>query len=425
MGKRPLGLTVAGIKALKPQATPFEIKDDAITGAYVEKRPSGAVSYVLRYRFADKTRKLTLGKFDVDEDGLAKARAKAREARNALGQGIDPAAAKRDAKAARAAASRQAEASAESAPVAPDQVETVAAEFIERYAKAKTRDWKETQRLLEKNVVTHWRGRRLSEISKADINAVLDFMIDRGAAVGANRVFAQLRKMSNWAVSRGLIERSPCEGIDKPSSETKRDRVLKDCELALVWQGCETIGFPFGPMTQLLILTGQRRGEVAGMSYSELDMEGALWTLPAERVKNDRQHKVPLSPQALALLRGVPRIVESDFVFSTTGTTAPSGFSNAKDCLDRALLKLDPRALDSWTMHDLRRSVASGMAGLGVQLHVIERVLNHVSGSFGGIVEVYQRHEFSPEMRAALDAWAAHVAEIVRVQNQKTAISEK
>jgi integrase len=244
-------------------------------------------------------------------------------------------------------------------------------------------------------------------------------MIDRGAAVGANRVFAQLRKMSGWALSRGLIERSPCEGIDKPSSETKRDRVLDDRELALVWRGCEAIGFPFGPLTHLLILTGQRRGEVAGMAYSELDLEGAIWTLPAARVKNKRQHAVSLSPQALALLRNMPRIVGSDFVFSTTGNTAPSGFSNAKEHLDATLLKLNPQPLAPWTLHDLRRSVASGMARLGVQLHVIERVLNHVSGTFGGIVSVYQKHSYADEMRAALDLWAAHI------QNQKSAISEK
>jgi len=410
MAKRPLGLTVASIKALKAQAKPFEIKDDAITGAYVEMRPSGAVSYVLRYRFVDRPRKFTIGKFDPDESDLARVRAVAREARNALGKGIDPAAAKRDAK----ATARQAEAIAEPAPAAPDLVETVTAEFVERHAKLNTRDWKETQRLLEKNVVAHWRGRRLSEISKADIHAVLDTMIDRGAAVGANRVFAQLRKMCNWAVGRGLIERSPCGGIDKPSSETKRDRVLDDRELTLVWRACEAIGFPFGPMTQLLILTGQRRGEVAGMSYSELDLEGALWTLPAERVKNKRLHKVPLSPQALALLSNMPRIVGSPFVFSTTGETAASGFSNAKEHLDRVLATLDPQPLSPWTIHDLRRSVATGMARLGVQLHVIERLLNHVSGSFSGVVGVYQRHSYQADMRAALDAWAAHIGAIVQ-----------
>jgi integrase len=417
MAKRPLGLTVASIKALKPQAKPFEIKDDAITGAYVEMRPSGAVSYVLRYRFVDRPRKFTIGKFDPDESDLARVRAAAREARNALGKGIDPASEKRERKAARAAIARQAETLPEpapAAPAAPDLVETVTAEFIERYAKPNTRDWKETERLLQKNVVAHLRGRRLSEISKADIHTILDLMIDRGAAVGANRVFAQLRKLCNWAVGRGLIERSPCEGIDKPSSETKRDRVLDDRELALVWRACDAIGFPFGPLTQLLILTGQRRGEVAGMCDKELDLSKALWSLPAARTKNKRPHAVPLSPQAVALLRGLPRIVGSDFVFSTTGKTAASGFSNAKEHLDRVLLTLAPQPSNPWTMHDIRRSVASGMARLGVQLHVIERVLNHVSGSFGGIVAVYQHHKFEDEMRAALDAWAAHLAEIAQ-----------
>ena len=420
MARKPLGLTVAGIKALRPRAERYEVKDDAITGCYVEVWPSGAVSYRLRYRFNGKSKKLIFGRFDVDEGGLSKVRAKAREARNRLGEGIDPASEKRAARAARALAAGQAEAIAEPAPPPPDLVETVAAEFIERSAKPNTRDWRETQRLLERNIVAHWRGRRLSEISKVDIHAALDAMIDRGAPVGANRVLAQLRKMCRWAMSRGLIERSPCEGIDKPSSETKRDRVLDDRELAQVWRACEALGFPFGPLTQMLILTGQRRGEVGGMAYSELDLEGALWTLPAARVKNKRQHAVPLPPQAVALLRGLPRIVGSDYVFSTTGNTAPSGFSNAKERLDEMLPALAP-----WTMHDLRRSVATGMARIGVALHVIERVLNHVSGSFGGIVAVYQRHSYSAEMRAALDLWAAHVVALVRAQNQNPTISEK
>jgi integrase len=418
MAKKPLGLTVAGIKALKPQAKPYEKKDDAVAGAWVEVRPSGAVSYVLHYRFGEKSRKLTIGKFDVDEGGLARVRAAAREARNLLGDGIDPSASKREAKAARVAALRQAETPPEPAPVAADSVESVAAEFIERYAKPNTRDWRETQRLLEKNIVPHWRGRRLSEISKADIHTVLDLMVNRGAAVGANRVFAQLRKMCGWAVSRGLIDRSPCDGITKPSSEMKRDRVLDDRELALVWQGCEMIGFPFGPLTQLLILTGQRRGEVAGLRYSELDLSKALWTLPAARVKNKRKHEVPLSPQAVTLLRGVPRVVSSDFVFSTTGKTAASGFSNSKDHLDATLLKLDPRPLAAWTIHDIRRSVASGMARLGVALHVIERVLNHVSGTFGGIAAVYQHHKFEDDMRDALDKWAAHIEKITSLSKK-------
>jgi integrase len=413
MGRKPLGLTVAAIKALKPQAKPFEIKDDALMGAYVEMRPSGAVSYVLRYRFDHKTCKLTLGRFDPDEGGLSKARAKAREARNLLGQGVDPAATKREAKAARAVAARQAQESAEPQPVAADLVETVMTEFIERHAKPKTRDWRETQRLLERNIVAAWRSRRLSEITKADIALVFDSMLDRGASVSVNRLFAQLRKMCSWAVERGLIYHSPCDGIKKPSSEGHpRERVLDDRELALIWRASSAIGFPFGAMTRLLILTGQRRGEVAGMCYSELDMDKAVWTLPGARTKNHRLHAVPLSAQALSVLATLPRIVGSDFVFSTTGNSAPSGFSKWKQRLDAGILKVDERPIPAWTVHDLRRSVATGMARHGVALHVIERVLNHVSGSFGGIVSVYQKHEYSAEMRAALDLWAVHIENI-------------
>jgi integrase len=414
MAKKPLGLTVAGIKALQPRAAPFEVKDDALTGAYVEIRPSGAASYVLRYRFNDKSCKLTLGCFDPDEGGLARVRKAGREARNALSEGMDPAGEKRAAKAARAVVARQAEAIAAPAPPAADLVEIVTAEFIERYARPNTRDWRETQRLLERNIVGAWRGRRLSEITKADIHALLDKIVDRGASVGANRIFAQLRKMCGWAVSRGLIERSPCEGVDKPSTETKRDRVLDNRELALVWRACEAIDFPFGPMTKLLILTGARRGEVAGMRWSEIDINKAIWTIPSERSKNHRAHAVPLSPQALSVLRSLPRIIGCDFLFSTTGNTPSSGFSKGKGRIDSALLKLDTDPLAAWTMHDIRRSVATGMARHGVALHVIERVLNHVSGSFGGIVGVYQQHKFADEMRVALELWGEHIERLTR-----------
>ena len=147
---------------------------------------------------------------------------------------------------------------------------------------------------------------------------------------------------------------------------------------------------------RLLILTGQRRGEVAGMEWSELDFEKRLWTLPRERVKNDRRHEVPLSPQAIVALEGLPRVSDR-FVFSLNATSPINGFGKDKERLD------DLSGMADWVLHDLRRTVASGMARLGVSLAVIEKVLNHVSGSFAGIVGVYQRHEFAEEKRQALE----------------------
>jgi integrase len=246
-----------------------------------------------------------------------------------------------------------------------DAVAQIIDDFISLHAKPNTRDWRETSRLLSE-FAKAWEGRRLAEIG------ILDGIVARGAPVGANRAFAQFRKMCRWAVSRGIIERSPAEGIEPPSTETVRDRVLSLDELRLVWRAAERQGFPFGPIIKLLILTGQRRSEVGGMEWGEIDLENRLWTIPATRAKNRRQHTIPLSPQAMGIIKGLPRFSGSKFCF-TVRNTAPSGFAKAKERLDKSIAPIKP-----WTIHDIRRSTATGLAGLGVNLPVIERLLNHV-----------------------------------------------
>jgi integrase len=215
--------------------------------------------------------------------------------------------------------------------------------------------------------------------------------------------------MCAWAIARGLIDTNRCAGIKPPAAEKSRDRVLSDGELKAVWHACERLGWPFGPLIQLLILTGQRRDEVGSMRWAELDLAGRLWQLPKERTKNNVAHPVSLAPRAAAILEAMPRIAgEQDFVFTTNGKTAASEFSRAKARIDKALPDMP-----HWTLHDLRRTAASGMARLGVQLPVIEKVLNHVSGSFAGIVGVYQHHAFTDEKRQALEAWAQHVEALI------------
>jgi integrase len=184
---------------------------------------------------------------------------------------------------------------------------------------------------------------------------------------------------------------------------------LSDDELVLIWRAAEKIGGPFGVLVQLLALTGQRRDEVAGLRWEELDFEGRLWTLPRGRVKTDQGHVVPLSAAAVTIISSIPRIAESPFVLTTNGTAPSSGYSKGTRKLDALL----PPDMPAWRLHDLRRTVASGMARLGINLPVIEKVLNHSSGSFAGIVSVYQKHSFADEKRAALDAWGQHVERVV------------
>jgi integrase len=392
-------LTQLAIDKLKSGTSRREIPDGQVRGLFLIVQPSGKMAWAVRYRHFGRPRKLTIGGYP--EISLKDARAAAMRALSSIAEGRDPAAEKQTAKAAARAARRQ----------TSDTVEKVIEDFIRLYAKPNTRDWKEAARLLKQFAVA-WEGRRLAEISKADIHRILDGIVARGAPVGANRTFAQLRKMCRWAVSRGIIERSPCEGIDPPSTEKARDRVLSLDELRLVWSAADQLGFPFGPITKLLVLTGARRSEVGDMEWNELDLEQRTWTIPAARSKNRRQHTVPLSPQAVEIIKGLPRFAGSKLLF-TPRKTAPAGFARAKESLDRHITAANVEPLAPWVLHDIRRSVATGLAGLGVNLPVIERCLNHVSGSFGGIVSIYQKHSFADEMRAAFDAWGRKIESLM------------
>jgi integrase len=263
-----------------------------------------------------------------------------------------------------------------------DMVEAVAARFVSQHAKRnlKAGTAQEVERLLQKEIVGPWRGRRLAQITRADIHAMLDSIVERGSPVQANRALAALRTMCRWAVERGLIDANPCTGIRAPSVETARDRVLSDDELKAVWQAAEALDQPYREFIQLLILTGQRRSEVAEMRWSESDLDAGLWILPKERAKNHRQHEIPLSDSVIGILRAMPQIGGSDFVFTLYGRRPMCGFHLIKNRLD----DLMPRDMPAWIFHDLRRTFASGMARLGINLPVIEKLLNHISGSFAG-----------------------------------------
>ena len=266
------------------------------------------------------------------------------------------------------------------------------------------------------DVLPCWRNKLIQEIRRRDVIELLDEVQDRGSPIMANRVLAAVRRMFVWCVERGVIEASPCAGIRPPAVERSRDRVLSDDELRDVWLATEKVGWPFGPLAKLLILTGQRLNEVSRMRWTEIDIDAHVWTIPRERTKNDIAHSVPLSSQSLAILRVLP-VIPGDIglVFTTTGYSSVGGFSRAKTRIDGAIARARPSSepLQRWTFHDLRRTAASGMARLRIDIHVVEKVLNHSSGSFAGIVGVYQRHTFAEEKREALQAWGDFVEQLV------------
>lgn len=333
--------------------------------------------------------------------GLPSARELWREALVKIARGEDPSAAK---KAARAAAM---------AGPSHTTVEDALELYEARYLKPNLRTAAEVARVLRKETAA-WAPRDIKAIGADDVHQLLDSIVDRGAPGQASHLYAYLSKFFGWCVNRRLIAQSPLTGIEKPSAGKARDRVLDDSELVLVWRASERLGYPFRDVFRILLLTGQRKSEVAEAPWSEIDLNARAWRLPAERVKNAKPHVIPLSAQALAVIGEIPRIDESLLVFTTTKTTPVSGFSRAKRSLDAAIAAENGgEPIAPWTIHDIRRSVASGMARCGVDLVVIERCLNHISGSFGGVVGVYQHHKFEREVRLALDRWGAHVESVV------------
>jgi integrase len=454
-------LTPVAIRNVKPGAKRLEIADPGCQGLYLVVQTGGAKSWAFRYRFAGKPKKLTIGPVyigsgkgdepdtaELDQPNtLAGARELAIAAARQVAKGTDPASHKRREK----AAARQ---RAENAELLDrDTVEAVARLFIQKYAKAHTKSWDQTARLIGLKpdpkdetklvrsksggeVLSKWGNRPVREITRRDVHDLLDGIVSRGAPVTANRVLAHMRKMFNWAASRDIIDVSPCIGVTPPTAETSRDRILSDEELRLVWLGAQAIGWPFGHMVQQLILTLQRRDEVAGMFRKELKPQDRLWIIPKDRAKNGLEHEVPMSAAAWDALEELPKIGKVGLVFTVTGETPVSGFSRAKERLDEEIAKIqraeavergeNPKEVKPpphWTLHDLRRTGASGMARLGIQLPVIEKVLNHISGSFRGVVGVYQRHSFSEEKRKALEAWASHIDSVVSGKRADNVIS--
>ena len=408
-------LTALRVEAEKPATARREIPDGLLPGLYLVVQPSGAKSFAVRYRHAGAPRKLTLGSHPAID--LASARTLGGQALRVAAEGRDPAAEKQDAK----EASKRA--AVEEARGKRDLFENVAKEFIERHAMKSTREttWRETARILGLrpdadgnlidvggDVMSIWRGRKVQDITKRDVIALLDAVNDR-APIMANRVLSAIRKLFNWCLARDVITTSPCASVEPPAAETSRERILTDDEIKRLWAATEAEGWPFGPLVRMLLLTGQRLGEVSGMRWDEINLEAKLWTLPGARVKNGNKHEVPLSDVALEILKALPRIkTAKGFVFTTTRGVAVSGFSRAKDRLDAAIAG-EGQPIDHWTFHDLRRTMASGMARIGIQLPVIEKILNHTSGTFRGVVGVYQRHSFADEKRVALQAWASFV----------------
>jgi integrase len=402
-------LTDLAVEKLKaPSVGRVELWDSLLPGFGLRIGKNGKKTWVVMYRLGGREarkQRLTLGSYP--KLSLAKAREHARDALAQVGRGIDPALKVKQLREA-------------------DTFEEVATQFIERYAKPKNKGWKEQQRDIERDLLPYWRRRRINSITRNDILEVLDRVIDRASPVSANRLLGLIRKLFNWCLERGILEVSPAASVKPPGKEQSRDRVLSDEELRYVWSAACDLGYPFGSVVRLLLVTAQRRDEVGTMRWQDLDLEKSNWTVPREISKNGVANEVPLSRLALDIIRHLPRFNDEEYVFpAANGSGRPaSGYGKAKRKLDErihARRRADSaeRPMPPWWLHDLRRTAASSMARLGTPPHTIERVLNHVSGSRAGVAGVYNRYGYQKEKQQALELWSNHVETVVREKERK------
>jgi integrase len=406
MGNGRRKLSDFQIKNLKARDKRYTVWGDRGLGVRVTS--NGVKTFVFKYRFHGKVRWMTLGIYD--DMTLADAHEAHAEALKMLRRGIDPGA--------KAIADREAE---RQAPTVAD----LASEYLEKWAKPRKRSWMVDKRILEKDVLPFWGPRKAKEITKRDVIRLLDGIVDRDAPIMANRTLAIIRRMFNFAVERDIVTLSPCLAVKAPALEKQRDRVLTTEEIRVFWHGLEREGMsrvdPFIKLAlRLELVTAQRKSECCAAAWEEIDFEEGWWTIPGEMTplrlqhgveeglaKNRLPHRVPLSPLALEILQTAKSLSgDSSWVFPSYRTKRPitPAAVNHAVRLHRNSLAV------AFVPHDLRRTAACHMTGMGISRLVVSKILNHVER---GVTAVYDRHSYDREKRQALEAWSHKLKAII------------
>ena len=369
-----------------------DLWDKTLRGLVLRVSPQGAKTWAVIYTDAERARqRATVGRYPVL--GLAAARQKALQALAGIAEGNDPAGKKR--------AQREAE-----------TVLELGAVFIDEYSKPRKKSWREDERILRVEVYPCIGGMKANQVKRRDLLEIIKAKAEGGSLVQSTRILATVRKMFSWAVNEDRLEDNPALGLKPRGVTPTRDRVLEIDELAAIWRALDTAAVL--PITRdvlrLLMLTGQRSGEVCGMTRGEINLDKRQWELPKERTKNGRPHIVPLSAAAMEIIGARLALIDGDArapLFSRTGDAIePNAVSGAAR---KALQVLG----EQWQPHDLRRSVATGMAALGTFPHVIEAALNHISGAKASVAGIYNRFLYEPEKRVALEAWERNLIQSI------------
>ncbi len=377
--------------------------DTELTGFGVKLTPAGRRSFILQYRTGG--RGSPTKRYVIDPRGVLaaeQARDMARELLVEVSKGGDPATERANGK-----------------------LRTVA-DLIDAFeASRKTKGNRSAvmmAKLLRRELLASWGHRPAVDIRRADVKALLGGIVDRGHPQTANKLRRVIHAMFAWALAGEQVRINPVAGVDAPGSENSRDRVLSDAELAEVWSACGSLSSAGAAAVRLMILTAQRRTEVGGLMHLELDIPGAVWTIEGARSKNGQRDLTQLSPQAVAIVAGMPRFKDCPYLLTNDGKRPIGGWSKLKTALDKAIMEArqkaaiaagrDAEPMPHWTLHDLRRTAATGMGALGVAPHIIDRVLHH-SKKRRGILATYDRFEYFAERRDALVRWGARVDALV------------
>jgi integrase len=400
-----MALTATTVEKIKAKAARFELPDGTVRGLYLSVLPSGAKSFLIRYRHHGRPRNYSIGAFPTVK--LGDARRLAADAMLIVAAGRDPGEEKKEAR-------RKAEEDRAAAILIRDAFKR----YQKEHAEAETAESTQAQTawLFTKFILPAIGGLTIAEVTAEDCKAIWDKERRRGRKSNANKIFVALRGFFNWLRAELIMTRvSPLDGLKPPPGSEGGKRTLNAAELRLVWLAAEEMEYPFGPFVQLLTLTLARRNEVGRMVRPELDTPGALWTIPPTRTKNKLEHVVPLSDLALSIINRIHNYIASDaqFVFTTDGTHASSNFSKNKRALDAIVTeKNGGTPLPRWTLHDLRRTGDTEMHELGVAPHIVEACVNHISGHKKGVAGTYNKAKYLKEKRAAFTLWAEHVVRI-------------
>ena len=428
ISKRTVDAAAAGAKD-------WFLWDEDVPGFGLKVTPAGGKVYVFQYRLArpGEAERTAAKRYTIGKHGKLtpeQARRRAKELAAFVAQGIDPRQRELDAITANDEA---AQAAAERARLDGELAfENIADVWLDHYENEKDRrasSVRQAKLIVNSHLKPKLKGRPLPHITRADLQPIIDAIPAHQRGM-RRAVFAYASVLFGWAHKRGDIAENPLAGMVKPEAPKARDRVLADEELAAIWNGTFELNAPFGAFFRLLILTGQRRSEVAAINWYELDRSSATWTIPADRAKNGVVHVVPLPAAAVTELDALSlaeqvkaeekepdarKWPKSGFVLTTTGRTPISGITKAKNALDAAVKgEREGNALPGWRIHDLRRTLATGLQRLGIRFEVTEAVLNHVSGAKGGVAGIYQRHNWAKEKRLALEAWSKFVLGLLK-----------